>query len=237
MPYASGTVVVSVWLPESNGTSEPSTENWNEALILQTYEKIQTALEAIKRHGPAANLRFVLHLESSPDNGGLEGTIDSNWEFGKQAQWGNWEGKNRSVAEMMSRLLDREVTVSDLWTANRDYLNGLRDQYNADAAFYVMVAANGNGTAGLRAHASFHGPSTTLSSSNGWNVFMHEFGHIFGARDEYCPDACNSPTSMAGYLGMINANARFREGRWRRYQRRQGRGPVVAHDVQRRQRG
>ena len=36
---------------------------------------------------------------------------------------------------------------------------------------------------------------------------MHEFGHIFGAHDEYCPDACVPPNALAGYLGMINANA------------------------------
>lgn len=212
VPYAAGTVVVAVWLPESNGVAEPSTEDWNEAMILQTYEKVQTALEAIKRHAPEADLRFILHLESAPGVGALEGTIDSDWEFGKQAQWGTWEAKNRAVAQLLSRVLGREVAPEETWQADREYLNGLRDRYGADGAFYIMVAANDNGTAGLRAHASFHGPSTTLDSTHGWNVFMHELGHIFGALDEYCPDACVPPTSLAGYLGIVNANASYREG-------------------------
>ena len=211
VPYASGTVVVSVWLPESNGVGEPSTEDWTEDAIVAVYDKIQNALEAIKRHEPNSNLRFVMHYESAPANGGLEGTIDHDWEFGKQANWGAGNNESRSVAAMLSRLLGRDVT-NDVWQANRDYLSGLKERYSADGAFYVMVADNGNGTGALRAHAYLNGPSTTLYSGNGWNVFMHEFGHIFGALDEYCPDACQSPNRLGGYLGVINANATFRAG-------------------------
>jgi hypothetical protein len=211
VPYASGTVVVSVWLPESNGVSEPSTEDWTEDQIAEVYQKIQTALEAFARHEPNSKLRFVLHYESAPDSGGLPGTIDHDWEFGKQAQWG--EGNEpRSVAALLGKVLQRDVDTGNSWEAYHDYLNGLRASYNADAAFVVMVACNGNWTAGLRAHASLFGPSTTLHSLNDWNVFMHEFGHIFGAGDEYCPDACWSPTSMQGYLGSINANATYQDG-------------------------
>src|SRR5205085_3690667 len=43
VPFASGTVVVSVVLPESNGSIDPSTEDWNEDLIRQTYLKVQSA--------------------------------------------------------------------------------------------------------------------------------------------------------------------------------------------------
>ena len=75
-----------------------------------------------------------------------------------------------------------------------------------------MSPGNGNGTAGLRAHAFINGPWTVLDTGYGHETFMHEFGHIFGALDEYCPDACNPPTSIAGYLGVYNANAQAQPG-------------------------
>jgi len=211
VPYASGTVVVSVWLPESNGVGEPSTEDWTEDDIVAVQDKVQNALEAVKRHNPNSNLRFVLHYESSPAPGGLEGTIDHDWEFGKQADWGAENNEWRSFGAILSRLLGHDV-AEDTWSGMHEYLNGLRDRYQADGAFIVAVAANANNTAGLRAHASLNGPITTLHSGNSWNVFLHEFGHIFGAQDEYCPDACVPPNTTAGYLGVINANATYRPG-------------------------
>lgn len=211
VPYASGTVVVSLWMPESNGVAEPSTEDWTEDDIVAAQDKVQNALEAIKRHDPNSNLRFIIHQESSPAPGGLEGTIDHDWEFGKQADWGAGNNEWRSFGQILTRLLGRDVG-DDGWNGMHDYLNGLRDRYHADGAFVVAVAANGNNTAGLRAHAYINGPVTTLHTGNSWNVFLHEFGHIFGAQDEYCPDACVPPYATAGYLGVINANATYRAG-------------------------
>ncbi len=212
VPYAAGTIAVSVWLPESNGAAEPSTEDWTQEQILEVYAKIQSALEAVKRHEPQSGLRFVMHYESAPGRGGLTGTIDHDWEFGKQANWGAGNNENRSKAQILGRLLDREVGESETWFAMKDYVNRVRDMYAADGVFVVIVGANGNGTAGLRAHASINGPSTTLHSLNSWRVFMHEFGHIFGATDEYCPDACRTPTATQGYLSAINANATYKKG-------------------------
>jgi hypothetical protein len=211
VPYASGTIVVSVWLPESNGVGEPSTEDWTEDDIVAVQDKVQNALEAVKRHNPNSNLRFVLHYESSPAPGGLEGTIDHDWEFGKQANWAVENNEWRSYGAILSRLLGHDV-ADDVWNGLHEYLNGLRDRYQADGAFIVAVAANANNTAGLRAHAFLNGPVATLHSGNSWNVFLHEFGHIFGALDEYCPDACVPPFTTAGYLGVINANATYRPG-------------------------
>src|SRR5205807_857932 len=63
----------------------------------------------------------------------------------------------------------------------------------------------------LRAHAFIGGPSFTIDSNTSWTTFMHEQGHIFGADDEYCPDACTPSTFLAGYLGVPNANATYTE--------------------------
>jgi subtilisin-like proprotein convertase family protein len=203
VPYASGTVVVSIVLPESNGAIDPSTEDWNEDRIREIYLKVQAALDQIASSEPNADLRFVLHYE---------GLVDSDYEFGQRAQWGDWVNESLATAHVLSRILGHEVDPTNPWPAAMEYQLALRNQYEADAAFFVLVAANHNWTAGLRAHAYINGPWTTLESNNGADVFMHEFGHIFGALDEYCPDACVPPTALHGYLGIVNANAEFREG-------------------------
>lgn len=203
IPYASGTVVVSIVLPESNGAIDPSTEDWNEDRIREIYLKVQAALDRIATSEPNADLRFVLHYEP---------LVDSDYEFGQRAQWGDWVNESLATAHVLSKILGHEVDPTNPWPAAMEYQLALRNQYQADAAFFVMVAANHNWTAGLRAHAYINGPWTTLESNNGADVFMHELGHIFGALDEYCPDACVTPTALHGYLGIFNANAEFREG-------------------------
>ncbi len=206
VPFASGTVVVSVVLPESNGTIDPSTEDWNEDLVRETYLKVQAALDKIAAAEPNADLRFILHYESAPAAGGLPGTVDTGLEFGQRAQWAS-ATEPGAIADLLTRILGHEVLEQDVWSGSLEYTAKLKRQYDADAAFFVMVAANSNGTAGLRAHANFNGPWTVLETYNHTDTFMHEFGHIFGAFDEYCPDACTPPTLLGGYLGMINANA------------------------------
>ncbi len=211
-PFATGTIVVSIILPESNGVADPSTEDWTEDSIVEAYEKVQTALESFSRTEPNANLNFILHYESSPIKGGLVGTVDSDYEFGKHAEYTDYAGEMMATAPMLARLVGHPVTVDQVWDASYEYLNNLRTQYKADGAYYIKIAANQNGTAGLRAHAWINGPWTTLSSDYGWTTFMHESGHIFGALDEYCPDQCQPASAQQGYLGMINANATQRPG-------------------------
>jgi hypothetical protein len=210
VPYASGRIVVSVILPESNGRGEPSTEDWSDQNIPETYAKIQAGLEVVSRHEPNAKLSFVMHYESAPGEGGVDGTVDVDWEYGKRVSSG--ENLDATYRQIFGRLLNREVT--DVWQAQGEYLAGLKDRYSADGAFIVYVAANHNFTAGFRAYAYFNGPMTTLDSGYGYEVFAHEYGHIFGAMDEYCPDACISPNAMHGYLGIVNANAQYQTGAW-----------------------
>ena len=211
VPFASGTVVVSIVLPESNGVIDVSTEDWNETLVRETYLKVQAALDKIAASEPNADLKFVLHYESAPAAGALAGTVDTDYEFGQRAQWGSTT-EGLATADIMSSILGRTVTENDVWNASVEYTADLKRRYGADAAFMVLVAGNGNYTAGLRAHAWIGGPLTVLDSSYGHEVFAHEFGHIFGAYDEYCPDACAPPTSIMGYLGIYNANAQYQEG-------------------------
>ena len=198
VPFASGRVVVSIVLPESNGAIDPSTEDWDEAKIREAYLKVQAALDGIAEAEPNADLRFVMHYEP---------VVDSDYEFGQRAQWGDWQNESLATSHLLGKLLGRAVSPDEMWTAASEYQLDLRRRYDADAAFFVIVAANHNGTAGLRAHAYINGPWTVLDTGYGAETFAHEFGHIFGALDEYCPDACVPSTALHGYLGVYNANA------------------------------
>lgn len=212
VPYASGTIVVSIVLPESNGSIDASTEDWTEASIRDTYLKVTAALDRIAATDPGSDLRFVVHYESAPAAGGLPGTVDTAYEFGQRANWGGVNTEYLAIADVLGHVLGRPLTETDVWPAAQEYVAGLKQRYHADGAFFVMVAANGNGTAGLRAHAFINGPWTVLDTGYGHETFAHEFGHIFGALDEYCPDACVPPFALAGYLGMYNANAEAQPG-------------------------
>ncbi len=212
-PYASGTIVVALVLPESNGVAEPSTEDWTEDAIVATYQKVQTALEGIERSEPNANLRFILHYESSPANGGLPGTVDCDFEYGLHAGFGS-SGTEQGGADegtvsaaLYAKILGHPV-ASDSDGAY-EYLNNLREQYRADGGYVIKISPDLNGTAPFRAHATINGPWTSLTTDYGFETFMHESGHIFGALDEYCPDACVPPTAISGYLGAIDANSTY----------------------------
>jgi hypothetical protein len=155
---------------------------------------------------------LVIHAESAPAAGGLVGTVDTAYEFGQRANWGGANTEWLATADVLGKILGRPLTEVEVGPAAVEYTADLKRRYRADGAFFVIVAANGNGTAGLRAHAFINGPWTVLDTGYGHETFMHEFGHIFGALDEYCPDACNPPTSIAGYLGVYNANAQAQPG-------------------------
>lgn len=212
VPYASGTIVVSIVLPESNGAIDRSTEDWNEQSIRETYLKVQAALDVFVAADPNADLRYIIHYESAPAAGGLPGTVDTGYEFGQRAQWTDYQNESLATADVLAKVLGHAVDPNDLYNAAIEYDRTLRDRYQADGAFFVIVAANQNYTAGLRAHAYINGPWTVLDSSYGSETFAHEFGHIHGAYDEYCPDACSQPVSIQGYLGIYNANATYRTG-------------------------
>jgi hypothetical protein len=229
VPYASGTIAVAIVLPESTGAIDPSTEDWSEAMIRETYLKVAAALDRLAAADPNADLRFVLELASAPAPGGLDGTVATAYEFGQRAQWGSTT-EFLATADVLAPLVGRPVPEAEAWSAAVEYTTALKRRHAADGAFFVIVAANGNYTAGLRAHAYINGPWTVLDTGYGHETFAHEFGHIFGALDEYCPDACVPPTALAGYLGMYNANAQSQPGG---SGIDDGRGEgAVAHDLQ-----
>ncbi|MDP3788803.1 MAG: hypothetical protein Q8R48_00190, partial [Candidatus Omnitrophota bacterium] len=87
-----------------------------------------------------------------------------------------------------------------------EYVNDLRNTYNTHWA-YMIVVYKGSG----RANANLFGPSIRLYSydlRDGY-ALRHETMHIFGAMDQYHPDAARSPIDRWGYLNVVNANSQY----------------------------
>ncbi len=94
-------------------------------------------------------------------------------------------------------------------SACRTYLNNLRAANNTDWA-YMITVANGTG----RAYAYLNGPEARIyRASSIAGTIWHESMHIFGAMDQYHPDAARSPIDRWGYLNVVNANSQYNDGR------------------------
>ena len=92
---------------------------------------------------------------------------------------------------------------------DRTYANDIRQAYGTDWG-YTIHAYYGDG----RAYAYIFGPYHILYSADlrSGYVVRHETAHIFGARDQYHPDAGQSPTGIHGYLAAVNANSQYNDG-------------------------
>jgi hypothetical protein len=212
VPFATGTMVVAVILPESNGNIDPSTEDWTADAILSTYAKIENSLEAYTRSEPNAHLRFILHYESSPAPNGLVGTVDWDYEAARELALDSGN-EPTALAPLYARLLGHPVTPDGMTDAAYEYNTKLRDQYAADGAYTIIVgAADADPNDAFRAHSFFFGPYYVIPDTDSFTTFMHENGHTFGAVDEYCPDVCNPTTELQGYVGAVNANAVYKLG-------------------------
>ncbi|MDX1523531.1 MAG: hypothetical protein R3264_18030, partial [Anaerolineae bacterium] len=113
--YMAGSVAVGIVLVESDGSGDPSTEDWTEAEKQTVFNEIVTGLNWWVEMEPRANLSFVYddHF-SNPLPTSLE-PISQSYTY--QQYW---------IADAMSAL---GYTASSYFTKVRDYNNDLRDTY------------------------------------------------------------------------------------------------------------
>lgn len=204
--YLIGRVAVGIILLESNGSIDPSTEDWTESERGLVLEKITAALDWWAAREPNARLTFVY-------DDGTAAPITSNYEpinrhYGDQALW---------ITEAMTQ---KGITGYSYFDQVRGYNNILRETYDTDWAFTIFVVDSSNDidnrfTDGYFAYAYLGGPFTVMTSgSNGYGshnldaVAAHEIGHIFMALDQYY-SAYQSCTHRSGYLGVENQNSQY----------------------------
>lgn len=201
--YMIGRVAVGLFLLESDGSLDPSTEDWSADEIALVQAKIAAAAEWWAAREPSAQLSFVWdkHL-----------VIPIPYEpiarpRSDQKLW---------IGAAMAALGYRDG--DSYFTQVRRYVNDLRTAYQTDWAFAVFVIDDASDADkafadGFSAYAYLGGPFMVLTLNNGGYgaahldaVAAHEMGHIFGAVDQY-PAAGVTCTARAGYLGIENQNS------------------------------
>jgi len=201
--FMAGSVAVSIVLVESDGSVDPSTEDWTVDEKQLVFGEIVTALNWWVELEPRANLSFVYEDHfSDPLPTGVE---PISRPYRDQKLW---------IGETMGALgYDDESYL----TSVREYDNDLRSKYSTDWAFTIFVVdssndSDGNFSDGYFAYAYLGGPFFVMTyDNNGYGagnmdaVAAHEMGHIFFALDQYL--TTQGCTLRSGYLDVENQNS------------------------------
>lgn len=203
--FLAGKVAVRVVFVESNGQFEPSTRNWNAGQIGEIHARIADALGWWAARLPNARIQFDITSQVVPS--GYEPILHG---LSTESQW---------VGDTLQHLgvnapnyFDQSYTADEM----------LRQERKADWATHIFVV-NSAGTSDGRfadghfAYAYVNGPFMVVTSDVGpygvsqmTPVVAHEFGHIFGALDQYAAAAV--PCSQrSGYLAIPTTNSQYND--------------------------
>ncbi|NIU58954.1 MAG: hypothetical protein GWN67_22000, partial [Phycisphaerae bacterium] len=132
--YLIGSVAVGVILPESNGTIDPSTEDWTSDEESQVVSEITAGLDWWAAYNPSAGVSFSLEVHyrvpTSYEPISRPGTA------GDEALW---------ISEVMTYLGYPGDFFMQVW----DYVNDLRSQLGTDWAFTIFVVDSSNDSDGM----------------------------------------------------------------------------------------
>lgn len=202
-----GSVAIAILLPESDGTIDPSTEDWDAARIDSVVAQVQEGLAWWIPAAPGSSLSFVYEI---PDPVPCPYEPISRFAFFgcQETLW------VRTVFDTLG------YGTGDVWYRGRSYLNDVRDNLGTDWAVAVIVAdskndADGKFSNGITGFSYYGGPyncftydcgSHTISGMHA--VAAHEIAHNFYALDEYygVHSAC---TKSAGYEWVENQNSEY----------------------------
>lgn len=199
--FMAGRVAVQLLFVESDGAAEPSTEDWTSAQIADIQARIGEALEWWRARLPAARLSFDLTARS----------VGSRYEpivhtLGDESLW---------ISDTLAQMGYTGASHFDQAYAADDALRRTRGADWATTIFVVNSAADADGSFadGYFAYAYIGGPFLVVTSDVGLYgtqqispIVAHEFGHIFGALDQYA--AAGTPCNQrSGYLAMPTTNS------------------------------
>lgn len=202
-----GKVAVGIILPESDGSIDPSTEDWTEQEREQVYSEILSAAHWWADHEPKAQLTFIYDDHFSQP-------IPTSYEPISRPQ----SDQNLWIGEVMTRLGYDHAT--SYFTNVRNYVNDLRKIYQTDWAFAIFVVDSSNDAdnyfaTGYFAYAYPGGPFMVMTYGNNHYdidnmnaVTGHEMGHIFLALDQY-PSARVPCDTRSGYLDVETQNSLY----------------------------
>jgi len=202
--FMAGSVAVGIVLVESDGSVDPSTENWTADEKQQVFDEIVAALNWWAELEPQANLSFVYDDHFSDP---LPTSVEPiSRPYADQKYW---------IADAMDAL---GYDAEPYFTRVRDYTNDLRTTYGTDWAFTMFVIDSSRDydnrfSDGYFAYAYLGGPFMVMTyGNNGYGpnnmdaVAAHEIGHIFLALDQYA-SAGQPCDRRSGYLYVENQNS------------------------------
>lgn len=190
--YMTNSISVTVILPESDGSIQPSTENWDASREANVASKIQAALNWWNNRFADVNLTFVMHL--------IYGRTNSNAQTGYEPISNPSDSDHVWINEIMSKF---GYSSGNKFYRTTSFINDKIEEDGTEWGTIVFVAdsyidSDGRfadpGPEGKRrfAYAYLGGPYLVMTyKNNGYGianmdaVMAHEFGHIFYALDEY----------------------------------------------------
>jgi hypothetical protein len=192
-----GDIAVAAVLPES----EPGygSHDWAVEEEEKTTEEVLSAMDWWARHSPNQELTFSYEMNYAVP---VAAEPSGNPQVGGESAW----------AGQCFAALGYDGT--NYFVQAREYINAMRERYDADWGFVIFVihGFSGQQFGGALAYAYLGGPLNVNIYSNGYlgpdgldRVIAHESGHIFYTLDEY-PQAPSACTSRSGYLNVENAN-------------------------------
>ena len=192
--YMIGSIAVGIVFLESNGTIDPSTEDWTTSEESNVISEITAGLNWLAVQTPSAGVSFNLDIQYRVPTGYEPINRPS---FPDQGLW---------ISEAMTYL---GYPGTSYFAQVRDYVNGLRSMLDTDWAYAMFIVDSSNDLDGKFpnnwfAYAYLGGPFLVMTYDNdGYGignmdyVTAHETCHIFYATDEY-----NGTPEISGYLGV-----------------------------------
>jgi len=229
--FAAGRVAVAVVFVESDGSLDPSTENWSRRdpgnpgdRRANVLAKVQAALDWWNKRSPDGSLEAFLPAAGQY---GAPRTVTTRHEpISRPVGQFNRDYRLSDAVwrwQIMGKLGYAHDRTDDSPPPERAYADQVRGKTGADWAFVLYVVdslrdADGMFRDGAVAYtADLFGPYMVLTYDNdGYRfrhfdaVLAHEMGHVFGALDEYAPPRPGYPSTgglTSGYLGVRNRNA------------------------------
>jgi hypothetical protein len=203
-----GSISIAVIFTESDGTTDPSTEDWSTTREVQCVSEIQNGFNWIANQNPDANLSFTYHFyygRTNPD-------AQTQWEPIIHSPGFDFNWQNEILAKL--------GYSGNRLTKHYSFLNDLIESDDTDwgAVIWLVDSYNdddGRFADGTIAYTGWIGwPYSVMSYKNGpWGisnmdlVTIHEFQHQFYAHDEYIGASWyTNCTARAGYLNVENQN-------------------------------
>ena len=196
-----GSVALGVILPESDGSIDPSSEDWTQAEQDNVTSEIIAGLDWYVTKADWRDLTWYTAFHYSIPTGYEPITRPSTQE----SLWKN------------------QVLTYLGYTGDNNFVNDLRSELDTEWAVLALVVDSSNDgdntfSDGRFAYASLGGPRLVMTYGNdGWGianmdaVIAHELGHSFFALDEYY-SAGEGCFARSGYLNVENQNSEYPNG-------------------------